>query len=309
MRVLVTGATGFVGRALVPALVSRDGVVVRAALRSQDDRSASLESVVVGEVDSRTEWRVAIESVDVIVHLAARVHVMHDRAADSLAAFRRTNVSGSLRLAEQAASAGVRRLVYLSSIKVNGETGVFRETDAPSPEDPYGVSKCEAENGLRAIAARSGLEVVIIRPPLVYGPNVKGNFQWLMHAVARGVPLPLGAVHNSRSFVALDNLVDLIVTCIAHPAAVNQVFFVSDGEDISTTALITRLGLAMERRPRLIPVPAALLMLSAALLGKRAVANRLLGSLCVDISKARGVLGWTPYLTVDEGLKRAARGT
>lgn len=307
MRVLVTGATGFIGSRLVTALSHRTGCVVRAALRRPGDRSEAVESTVVGEVDGCTQWEVALDGVDVVVHLAARVHVAEEGAANALAEFRRTNVSGSLRLAEMAAAAGVRRVVYLSSVKVNGEVGVFRESDAPAPAGSYGVSKCEAESALRAIAARTRLQFVIIRAPLVYGPNAKGNFQRLVRAVARGIPLPLGAVDNRRSFIALDNLVDMIGLCVDHEAAANQLFLVSDGEDLSTTALVTRLSVALGRRPRLVRVPTALLVLGATVLGRQDVADRLVRSLCVDISKVRRLLGWTPPLSVEEGLRRVAR--
>jgi nucleoside-diphosphate-sugar epimerase len=244
--------------------------------------------------------------VDIVVHLAARVHVMRDSATDPLAEFRRVNVAGTERLALAAATAGVRRFVFLSSVKVNGEKGGYNESDPPAPQDAYGISKHEAELGLRVIAAETGMEVVIIRPPLVYGPGVKANFHVLLWAVARGVPLPLGAIHNRRSLVALDNLVDIIVTCIDHPAAANQTFLVSDGEDLSTTELIRHLARAMGRPARLIPVPASVLMAGATLLGKREVAARLCGSLQVDITKARELLGWLPPITMDEGLRRAA---
>ncbi len=230
--------------------------------------------------------------------------MMHDDAADPLAEFRRVNCEGTVNLARQAASAGVGRFIFLSSIKVNGEAGAFTESDPPNPSDAYGTSKSEAETGLRAIAAESGMDVVIIRSPLVYGPGVQANFRALMRAVARGIPLPLGAVDNRRRLVALDNLVDLLVSCTQHRAAANEWFFVSDGEDLSTTQLIRRLARAMNRPARLIPVPAPLLMMGATLLGKRDVAQRLLGSLQVDISKARRLLGWTPPVSVDEALRR-----
>jgi nucleoside-diphosphate-sugar epimerase len=231
---------------------------------------------------------------------------MREKAAEPLVEFRRVNALGTLNLARQAVQAGVKRFVFLSSVKVNGERGVYSEAAPPAPVDAYGVSKAEAELGLRQLATDTGMEVVIVRSPLVYGPGVKANFQTLMHAVARGVPLPLGAIHNHRSMVALDNLVDFILTCIEHPAAANETFLVSDGEDLSTTDLIRRLARAMGRPARLIPVPASVLLGGAMLLGKHEMAQRLLASLQVDISKARQLLGWVPPISVDEGLRRAA---
>lgn len=304
MTILVTGATGFVGTGLM-ARLSADNRAVRGASRKPPGSpTARTDWAVVGEQDESTDWRAALDGVRTVVHLAARVHVMHDTVVDSLAAFRRTNVEGTLNLARQAAAAGGRRFVFVSSIKVNGEAGTYRETDRPAPRDAYGVSKLEAENGLREIAASTGLEVVVIRPPLVYGPGVKANFQALVRAVENGIPLPLGAIHNRRSFVARDNLVDFIVTCVDHPAARGETFFVSDGEDVSTTMLIRRIAQAMRRPARLIPVPAAVLWVMATATGKRDVAQRLLGSLQLDITKARTVLEWIPPLTVDEGLRR-----
>ncbi|AOF87746.1 3-beta hydroxysteroid dehydrogenase/isomerase family protein [Hydrogenophaga sp. RAC07] len=248
-----------------------------------------------------------------VLHLAARVHVMDDPSADPLTAFRQTNTAGTLHLARQAAAVGVRRFVFVSSIKVNGECTAagqpFTATDAPAPQDPYGISKMEAEQGLRQIAAETGMEVVIIRPPLVYGPGVKANFASLMRAVQRGIPLPLASVtHNRRSFVALDNLVDVLITCVDHPAAANQTFLVSDGEDLSTTDLLRRLGHAMNKPARLFPVPPSLLQFGANLLGKGDMAQRLLGNLQVDIDHTRNTLNWTPPLSVDEGLRRAVAG-
>lgn len=266
----------------------------------------------MGDLEPSSDWSVALEEISTVVHCAARVHVMTDTAADPLTEFRRVNVQGTLNLARQAAAFGVQRFVFISSIKVNGEATKldqpFTADDEPAPLDPYGISKMEAEQGLRKIAAETDMEVVIIRPPLVYGPGVKANFQAMMRWLARGIPLPLGAIHNRRSLVALDNLVDLIVTCVDHPAAANQTFLVSDGEDLSTTQLLQRMGEALGKPARLIPVPSVLLKLGAALVGKPAVAQRLCGSLQVDISKTRQLLGWTPPLSVDEGLKRAAEG-
>ncbi|MCY1297327.1 N-acetyl-alpha-D-glucosaminyl-diphospho-ditrans,octacis-undecaprenol 4-epimerase [compost metagenome] len=245
-----------------------------------------------------------------MIHCAARVHVMNDTEADPLAAFRRANVEGTLTLARQARDAGVRRFIFVSSIKVNGEStepgNPFTADQIPAPVDPYGVSKQEAEQGLRAIAEDSGMEVVIVRPTLVYGPGVKANFLSMMRWLNRGVPLPFGAIHNRRSLVSLYNLVDLIVTCIHHPAAANQTFLVSDGEDVSTTELLRRIGKALGRPARLLPVPSAMLEMGATALGKRALSQRLCGSLQVDINKTRELLGWTPPVSLEEALKRTA---
>ena len=254
----------------------------------------------------------ALTGSHIVIHLAARVHVMNDTATNSLEAYRRVNVQGTLNLARQAAAIGVRRFLFLSSIKVNGEatqpSHPFAADEAPAPLDDYGISKMEAEQGLREIAVETGMEVVIIRPPLVYGPGVKANFASMMRWLRRGVPLPLGAIQNQRSLVALDNLVDLVVTCLTHPAAANQTFLVSDGEDVSTTELLRRMGKAMQCPAHLIPVPARLLKGAAALLGKQDVAQRLCNSLQVDIQKTRQLLGWNPPLTLDQGLKKAADG-
>jgi UDP-glucose 4-epimerase len=261
-------------------------------------------------LEPSTDWTAALDGVSAVIHCAARVHVMADTAADPLEEFRHVNVQGTLNLARQAAAAGVRRFVFVSSIKVNGEAtqpgAPFTADDAPAPLDAYGVSKMEAEQGLRELAAQTGMEVIIIRPPLVYGPGVKANFAAKMRWLQRGVPLPLGAIHNQRSLVALDNLVDLIVTCLTHPAAANQTFLVSDGEDVSTSELLRRMGQALDRPARLLPVPQSWLKLAAAMVGKSDVAQRLCGSLQVDISKTRQLLSWTPPLSLDQGLKRAA---
>ena len=260
-----------------------------------------------------TDWGQALQGVDAVVHCAARVHVMQDDATDPLQAYREVNVNGTLKLASQAAQAGVRRFVFVSSIKVNGEfTEVgkpFTADDVPAPEDHYGVSKHEAEELLRQNAAETGMEVVIIRPPLVYGPGVKANFESMMRWLARGVPVPLAAVtENRRSLVALDNLVDLIITCLSHPAAANQTLLVSDGEDLSTAQLLKRTGAAMGHPARLFYVPPALLKLGATVLNKPGIYQRLCGSLQLDIAKTRQLLGWTPPVSVVEGLRRAAEG-
>lgn len=309
MRFLVTGATGFVGRAACTELAQRKHDVRRVVRGLSGTVCGDL---AVGDIGPYTNWSGALEDVDAVVHLAARVHVIHEGAGNPLDEFRKVNVAGTEHLARAAAASGVTRFVYVSSIGVNGVQSapgkVFSEADQPNPHNAYALSKWEAEQGLLRIAAETGMEVVIIRPPLVYGPDAPGNFGSLMRWLQRGVPLPLGAIHNQRSLVALDNLVDLIVTCLAHPAAANQTFLVSDGEDVSTTELLRRMGQAMGRPARLIPVPVSWLKLVAALVGKRDVAQRLCGSLQVDIEKTRRLLDWTPPLSLDEGLRKAAKG-
>ena len=308
--ILVTGATGFVGSALI-ARLSADNAHVRAVIRREGKPAFhGIEFVRVGDLVSETDWSESLSGVDSVVHLAARVHVMQDVAANPLAEFRRVNIFGTLNLARQAASAGVRRFVFVSSVKVNGESTLlghpFSVDDDSDPQDPYGISKHEAERGLLELALSTGMEVVIIRPPLVYGPGVKANFASMMAWLLRGIPLPLGAVDNKRSFVALDNLVDLIVTCLRHPAAANQTFLVSDGEDLSTTELLRRMARALGKPALLLPLPVGVMGVAANLLGKGDVAQRLFGSLQVDSAKARDLLGWIPVVSVDEALRKTA---
>lgn len=309
--ILLTGATGFVGKAVVQRLLADDDSkrVVVAVRRDGQQWPAQVLPWVMGDLEPAADWSHALNRVSSVVHCAARVHVMHDTDADPLLAFRTVNVEGTLNLARQAATLGVKRFLFISSVKVNGESTLpgraFTETDAPNPHDAYGQSKHEAEQGLRQIAADTGMEVVIIRPPLVYGPGVKANFAALMHAVRRGWPLPLGAVHNKRSMVALDNLVDFIITCITHPQAADQTFFVSDGQDLSSTDLVRGMAQAAGVTSRLLPVPVWALQTGASLLGKSDAVQRLCGNLQVDISKARSLLGWAPPLVVSEGLRRA----
>ena len=307
MKIILTGASGFIGRRLATALQSKPDVNLTSAVRRTVELPAA-HIVEVQGLDANTDWSTALIHQQVVIHAAARAHFMKDEVADPLAEYRRVNVNGTVNLARQAAAAGVKRFIFISSIKVNGEQTSLRPPftaeDAPAPEDAYGISKWEAEQGLQKLASETGMEVVIIRPPLIYGPGVKGNFASMMKLVAKGLPTPLGAINNQRSLVALDNLVDLIITCIDHPAAANQVFLVGDGQDLSTTALLQGVAKAMDKPLRLIPVPASLMMLGATLLGKKAVAQRLFGSLQVDISKARDLLGWEPPITVEEGLRR-----
>lgn len=288
------------------ALAGR-GDCVRPAVRLAEKEG----DLAVGSIGPATDWSGALAGIDCVVHTAARVHVMTDTVADPLASFREVNVAGTRRLAQQAAQAGVGRLVFLSSIKVNGEQSQpdrpFLPSDLPAPRDAYGLSKYEAEQALFAVAAQTGLEAVVIRPPLVHGPGVKANFLAMMQWLRKGYPLPLGAIENKRSLVALDNLVDLIVTCIDHPAAANQVFLAGDGEDLSTPELLRRLGTALASPARLLPVPVVWLKAGAKALGRDDLFQRLSGSLQVDISKARNLLGWNPPISVDEGLRRTAQ--
>lgn len=313
MRVLVTGASGFVGSAVLKHLADQ-GHEVRGAYRHGVPPSPTgADGILVGDMGDAQDWRAALAGVSAVVHTAARVHILSDKSSDPLHDFRRVNVKGTADLARQAAVTGVRRFVFLSSVKVNGEFTEagqpFTADDVPAPEDHYGVSKHEAEQVLRQIAAETGMEVVIIRPPLVYGPGVKANFESMMRWLARGVPLPLAAVNeNRRSLVALDNLVDLIVTCLNHPAAANQTFLVSDGEDLSTAQLLKRTGTAMGHPARLFYMPPTLLKLGATVLNKPGIYQRLCGSLQLDIAKTRQLLGWTPPVSVDGGLRRAAEG-
>lgn len=310
-RILVTGGAGFVGGAVLRAISGQSGLEGVAAVRkvAAAHNLVPGQFVAVGNVDAHTNWRLALHGADTVIHTAARVHVMNDQSADPLTEFRKVNVAGTLNLARQAAAAGVKRFVFVSSVKVNGEFTLpgqpFKADDTHIPNDPYGLSKYEAEQGLRAIAAETGLEVVIVRPPLVYGPGVKANFAAMVRWLRRGVPLPLGAVvNNRRSLVALDNLVDFLLVCATHPAAANQTFLVSDGDDLSTTDLLRRIEQALGKPARLAPVPVGLLRLAAAALGRAGVAQRLLGSLQVDIAKNKQLLGWMPPVSVDEALRK-----
>ncbi|KAF2406130.1 UDP-glucose 4-epimerase [Pseudomonas antarctica] len=310
MHIFVTGASGFVGGRLVQVLAGHTDVRVTVAARGSHFTCATAAQVVRFEDLSTADFSAELAGVDAVIHCAARVHVMNDLEADPLQAFRHINVEGTLNVARQAAEAGVRRFVFLSSIKVNGEgtePGMPFTADQPgNPADPYGVSKLEAEQCLRELALATGMEVVIIRPVLVYGPGVKANFLNMMRWLHKGIPLPFGAIHNARSLVALDNLVDLTILCARHPAAANQTFMVSDGEDLSTTQLLRKMASALGKPARLLPVPAVLLRAAANVLGKGSLSQRLCGSLQVDIAKTRAVLGWTPPLSVDQALKVTA---
>lgn len=304
-KIILTGASGFVGSRLFSELKQDPGVQVVGLCRRLPHGVEGLGLHAVGDLQ-QADLSTLLPGVDVLIHAAARAHIMKDEVADPLAEYRRVNVEGTLNLARQAAAAGVKRFVFISSIGVNGNinTRPFGVDDHPNPAEPYAQTKWEAEQGLMQLAADTDMEVVIIRPPLVYGPGAPGNFGSLVRWIEKGVPLPLGAIHNKRSLVGIDNLVHLIIRCIDHPAAANQVFLAGDGEDLSTTELLRGVGKAMGKSARLIPVPAGLLQFGATLLGRKAMAQRLLGSLQVNITKTCELLDWKPPYTVEEGLKR-----
>ncbi|MBT3812250.1 MAG: SDR family oxidoreductase [Gammaproteobacteria bacterium] len=305
-KVLVTGATGFIGKALVQTLVAQQFNVV-AGVR-QIDESQSDAQIELGDLCAATDFSAVLQDIDVVIHLAARAHIMHNRASDPLAAFRKVNTAGTLNLAIQAAEAGVKRFIFISSIKVNGElttsNAAFQVELIAPPLDPYALSKYEAEQGLMSLTHSTSMQVVIIRPPLVYGPDVKANFAKMINWLAKGIPLPFGAIHNKRSLIALDNLLSFIMLCITHPKATNEVFLIADGEDVSTTQLLQKIAHALHKKSVLVPVPVSWMRIVAALCGKQEVANRLFTSLQVDSSKATALLGWEPVISIDKQLQK-----
>jgi len=312
--IVITGGTGLVGNALIHRLATQiNPVYIIAPMRRLCETwPINVKSILIDDISPSTDWGAILMGASVVVHCAARVHVMNAKTADSMAAFQLVNVEGTLNLARQAAEAGVRRFVFVSSIKVNGEVTEFGRPfladDIPAPLDPYGMSKLQAEQGLIRISQEKGMEVVIVRPPLVYGSGVKANFESLLKLVASGIPLPLGSIKNSRSLVALENLVDLLLVCIRHPEAAGHVFLVSDGEDISTSDLLKKIAVVMGKKSKLIPMQPRWLESLAFLLGKRAVLQRLCSNLQVDIEKTRQILGWEPILTLEQGLKNTIKG-
>lgn len=315
--ILLTGATGFIGNAVLKQLMQQSEVAIRtygrrAPVGVNTDRAvdacSQMISHVMGEISAAADYAPALVDVDVVIHCAAQAHVMNNSANNGIDIYRDINVDGTLHLARQSITAGVKRFIFISSIKVNGESTShnqpFTHNCAAAPKDSYGYSKQAAEDGLRQLAANSGMELVIIRPPLVYGPGVKGNFSSLLAIAKKNLPLPLGAIHNQRSMVALANLVDLIITCIRHPQAANQTFLVSDGDDISTSQLLAMMTLVAGKSPRLLSVPMSWLRLLGRVTGKQAVIERLCGNLLVDISHTKATLGWQPPISVEEGIKR-----
>jgi nucleoside-diphosphate-sugar epimerase len=310
-RILITGAAGFVGSAVIKRLLQGRAHIIAAVLADEvtGHVPAQVELVVVPPLSGSSDYTTALQQVDIVIHLAARVHVMQDTALDPLQEFRTVNLFGTERLARQAAECGVRRFVFVSSVKVHGEENAlaYREDSPFAPLDPYGVSKAEAELALQRVAEETGLELVVARSPLVYGPGVKANFRQLMSIVQRGLPLPLASIGNRRSLVFVDNLADALACCATHPGAAGQTYMVSDGEDVSTPELIRRVARALGRPARLFPFSPSLLRLAGKIFGKSQNVERLLGSLRVDSSRIREELGWTPAFTMDQGLKVAAR--
>jgi nucleoside-diphosphate-sugar epimerase len=308
--VLITGATGFIGKILSDRLLENDVEVNGTILASETVASLSkgVRPVTISPLGPDTDWTNVLQGIDTIIHLAARVHVMDDTSLDPLAEFRRVNVVGTERLARDAARVGVKRMVFISSVKVNGEEteASYSTYSVPAPTDPYGISKWEAEQCVRQIEAETGLEVVIVRPTLVYGPGVKANFLKMLATIKKGIPLPLASINNRRSLIYVGNLVDALALCASHPDAAGKTYLVSDGEDVSTPELIRRTASALDVQARLLPFPPTLMRLMGGITGKSSAVNRLLGSLTVDSSAIRRELGWKPPFTMEQGLAATA---
>lgn len=309
MNFLITGATGFVGSALCQLLEHSEHTVYGVVRSAHAVLPPSVTPILVSSIAELDDHPI-LPQIDVVIHLAARVHQMNDTAVDPLSEFRAVNTEATKSLAIAAAAAGVKRFVYLSSIKVNGDgqASPYTERSTPQPADAYGISKWEAECALNEIAATTDLEIVILRPPLVYGAGVKANFLNLMNLVKTGIPLPLGGIHNQRSLVYVGNLVDAIVTCATHPQAAGQTFLVSDSTDVSTPELVRKISESMRKPVRLMPISPVILTNLARILGKTATLDRLFGSLTIDSSKLRQTLNWQPPFTLEQGLEQTARG-
>ncbi len=309
MVILITGANGFIGRNLCVFLKEKGYFVRGAARDNRRDISGVDEYIQVGDINESTDWQQSLAGVDTVIHLAARVHIMNDPVANPIDAFRKVNVFGTERLAQMAAKAGVKRFIFISSVKVNGEGShlPYTERDFPAPQDAYGVSKREAEDSLARISVETGLQVIILRLPLVYGPGVKANFKNLIKIAGAGIPLPFKSIHNRRSFLYLGNLVDAIITCITHPLAAGETFMVSDGQDVSTPDLIKMIASAMNKRPVLFSLHSGILKALCRIVGKAEELEKLTGSLLVDSSKIRNLLGWKPRFSVEEGIAETVR--
>ncbi|MBU4376269.1 MAG: NAD-dependent epimerase/dehydratase family protein [Candidatus Omnitrophica bacterium] len=310
MRILITGATGFIGKALCEALYECD-FDLRAAVRQKDDKlSVNYEIVEIGDIGPQTNWQKALVGVDIVVHSAGRAHILGNKADNSLAAFRRVNALGTERLARMAAKWGVKKFIFISSVKVNGEGAPrsYTENDLPAPKDAYGISKQEAEGLLARIAAETGLQCIVLRLPLVYGPGVKANFKNLIKMAGLGLPLPFGGITNRRSFIYLGNLIDAIITCVTHPLAAGETFMVSDGEDISTPKLIKMIAFAMDKKALLFSLHPGILRMLGKIAGKGEEVEKLTRTLLIDSSKIRNLLGWKPPFTIEEGIKKTVKG-
>lgn len=309
-KILVTGANGFLGRALCESLAKQGFDVIAGSRKKLQFTSKQITCVDYGELSANNDYKSLLSGVQVVIHAAARVHKIDDKEVNSYTRYRDINTLATLALAEQAAECGIKRFIFISSVKVNGETTTvdkpFQPVDVFKPSDPYGLSKFEAEQGLLEITKQTEMEAVIIRPPLVYGPGVKANFASMMHWLNQGIPLPLGGINNRRSLVALDNLVSFIIHCIGHPKAANEIFLISDGEDVSTSELLEKAARALGKKARLLPFPVWLIKMLGKLVGKSAQVDRLFGSLWIDSSKARDLLGWRPVITMDAQLKKTA---
>ena len=308
MNLLITGGTGFVGQHFVSQLKSRE-LIHQLAVRSQVENPSNPKYISVGDINAHTPWAQALAGVTDVVHLAARVHITQETSSDAYAAFRAVNTEGTLHLARQAAAAGVRRFIFLSSIKVNGEGSpqAYLETDTPAPEDAYAVSKWEAEQGLWKISADTGMQMVILRIPLVYGPGVSANFLQLFQTVNKGWPLPLRGIANRRSLLYIGNLVDAMLVALEHPDAANKLYLLSDGQDVSTSQLVERMAQALNKTPRLFSLPQGMLRLAASVLGKSSAVDRLYGSLYLDSAKIRQELSWIPPFSMQQGLAETAQ--
>ncbi|WP_135081447.1 SDR family oxidoreductase [Terasakiella sp. SH-1] len=306
-RVLVTGATGFVGSRLCQFLNEQSISVRGSTRRPPHTHNQKIEYINIGDINNDTNWQDALKNIDIVVHCAARVHIMNDIADNPLEEFRKTNVEGTRQLADQAAQHGVKRFIFLSSIKVNGESSSpnfpFKNSDRPHTEDPYGQSKWEAEQALNAIAAKSNMEVCIIRPSLIYGPGVKANFKRLQNLATKGWPVPFGSLNNLRSYVFIDNLCDCIKICLTHPQAANQTFLISDGHDLSVRQLYEKLCFAQGHKAKLINIPAKWMELIAKVLGKQDQVGRLTQYLQVDSTPLQSKLGWQPPVSVDQAIE------
>lgn len=309
-KILLTGGSGYIGSAVYKQLLLDRKHSILLASRDKEPIHFSCDVFYYLGLSKSTEWSSALSEINTVVHIAGRAHILKEQEAESIKIFHTVNVEGTLQLAKQAALSGVKRFIFISSIGVNGNVNQspFTEQDEPNPQEPYALSKWEAEKGLRKISEESDMELVVIRPPLVYGPLAPGNFRRLVGAIKKGILLPFGAIHNKRTLVGLDNLVDLIITCIDHPDATNQTFLAGDNEDVSTTQLLQKIGKALGRPVRLIPVPLILLQGGAKILGRSELAHRLLGNLQIDISKAKGLLQWSPPITLDQGIIKAVKG-